>query len=178
MGSIVLAHDNLPDPFVREFHFPAWHRGFPWHPFDREADAAFLNAPEEIAFLEHGDRCRIGEVGRGRIESPSCRTFAVEVSAMAGGTIRRIESLPLLDCVWGLCNGIRQAGIFTWGSRMNRPVFPGRLIADRRAAIGLPADEQREQNKDAIAQYLHSADILSRQKPFHRSPKGIFGFFA
>src|SRR6185295_34203 len=100
MGSIVFAHDDFPDPFVREFHFPAWHRGFPWHPFDRETDAALFDTPEEIAFLEHGNRRGIGKVGRGRIESPGCRTLAVEVSAMAGGTIRRIKALPLLDGVW------------------------------------------------------------------------------
>src|SRR6185369_10784004 len=112
MGSIVLAHDDLPDPLVREFHFPTWHRGFPWHPFDGETDAALLDAPEEVAFLEHGDRRRIGKVGRGRIESPGCRTLAVEVSAMAGGTIGRIETFSLLDGIRCLCNGIGQAGIF------------------------------------------------------------------
>ena len=68
MRPIVLAHDNFPDPFVGKFDFPARHRRLPWHPFDREADAALLDAPEEITFLEHGDRRRIGEVGRGRIE--------------------------------------------------------------------------------------------------------------
>src|SRR4029077_6010578 len=70
MRSIVLAHDDFPDPFVGKFDLPARHRGFPCHPFDREADAALLDPPEEIAFLEHGDRRWIGEVSRGRIESP------------------------------------------------------------------------------------------------------------
>src|SRR4029078_1706903 len=139
MGYIILAHDDLPDPLVREFHFPAWHRGFPRHPFDGETDAAFLDPPEEIAFLEHGDRGRIGEVGRGRIESSSCRPLAVQVSPLAGGTIRRIEPLSLLDGVWCLSNGIGQAGIFARRGRMNGSIFPRRLIADGRAAIGLPA---------------------------------------
>ena len=123
MRSIVLAHDDFPDPFVRKFDFPARHCGFPWHPLDWEADAALLDAPEEIAFLEHGDCGWIGEVGRGRIESPGRRTLAIEVSAVAGGTERGIETLPLLDVVWCLCNGTRQAGIFAWRSRVNRPVF-------------------------------------------------------
>ena len=102
MCSIVFSHDDFPDPFVRKFDFPARHRGFPWHPFDREADATLLDAPEEIAFLEHGDRRWIGEVGRGRIESPGRRTLAIEVSAVAGRTERGIEALPLLDGVWCL----------------------------------------------------------------------------
>ena len=102
MRSIVLAQDDFPDPFVRKFYFPARHRGFPWHPFDRKADAALLDAPEEIAFLEHGDRRWIGEVGRGRIESPGRRTLAIVVSAVAGGSDRGIEALPLLDGVWCL----------------------------------------------------------------------------
>ena len=99
MRPIVFAHDDFPDPFVRKFDFPARHRGFPWHPFDREADAALLDAPEEIAFLEHRDRRWIGEVGRRRIESPGRRTLPIEVSAMAGGTEGGIEALPLLDGV-------------------------------------------------------------------------------
>src|ERR1043165_2903495 len=145
MRSVVLTHDDLPDPFVREFHFPARHRRFPWHPFDWEADTALLNAPEEIALLEHGDRCRISKIGRGRIESPGCWAFAIKVSAMAGRTICGVETLPLLDGVWCLSNWIRQTGIFTWRGRMNRPVFPWRLIADRRTAIGLPPANQWHQ---------------------------------
>ena len=97
MRSIVLAHDDFPDPFVGKFYFPAGHRGFPWHSFDRETDAALLDAPEEITFLEHGDRRWIGEVCRGRIESPGRRTLAIEVSTVTWGTERGIEALPLLD---------------------------------------------------------------------------------
>ena len=84
--SVILTHDDFPDPFVRKFHFPSRHRRFPWHPFDRKADAALLDSPEEIAFLEHRDRRGIGKVGRRRIESPGRRTLAVEVSTVAGGT--------------------------------------------------------------------------------------------
>ena len=123
MRSIVLAHYDFPDPFVRKFDFPARHRGFPWHPFDRKADATLLDAPEEIAFLEHGDRRWIGEVGRRRIESPGRRTLAIEVPSVAGGAERGIEALPLLDGIRCLGNRTRQARIFAWRRRVNRPVF-------------------------------------------------------
>src|SRR6185436_6178220 len=151
MRSVVLTHDDLPDPFVGKLHFPAWHRGFPWHPFNRETDAAFFNAPEQVAFLEHGDRRGIGEVGRGRIESPGCRTLAVEVSAMTGGTIGGIKTLPLLDGIGSLGNRIGQACIFARWSRMNRAIFPWWLIANSRAVIGLPADKQRKTDQDTPA---------------------------
>src|SRR4030042_2020383 len=107
MCSIVLAHDDLPDPFVGKFDFPAGHRRLPRHPFDREADAALLDAPEEIAFLEHGDRRGIGEVSRRRIESPSCRTLSIEVSSVARRTECGIEALPLLNGIRCLGNRIR-----------------------------------------------------------------------
>ena len=70
MRAIVLAHDDLPDPFVGKFKLPVRHRGFPWHSFDREADATLFDPPEEVAFLEHRNRRRVGEVSWGRIESP------------------------------------------------------------------------------------------------------------
>lgn len=72
MRAIILTHDDFPDPFVGKFKLPARHRRFPRHPFDRKADAALLNPPEEITFLEHRDRRGIGKVSRGRIESPRC----------------------------------------------------------------------------------------------------------
>ena len=103
MSTIVLTHDDFPDPFVLKFKLPARHRGFPWHSFDREADATLFDPPEQIAFLEHGDRRGIGEVGRGRIESSGSRALAVKVSSVAGRTERGIEALPLLDrvrCLW------------------------------------------------------------------------------
>lgn len=84
MRPVVLAHDNFPDPFVGKLDFPARHCRFPGHPFDREADAALFDPPEEIAFLEHGDRRGVGEIGRGRIESPCCRALAIEIPSMAG----------------------------------------------------------------------------------------------
>ena len=65
MRSVVLTHDDFPDPLIGKLEFPARHGRFPWHSFDREADTALLDPPEEVAFLEHGDRRRIGEVGRG-----------------------------------------------------------------------------------------------------------------
>ena len=150
MRAIVLAHDDFPDPFVGKFEFPARHRRFPWHSFDWETDTAFFNAPEEIAFLEHRNRRRVGEVGRGRIESPGCRPLAVKVSSVARGAECRIEALPLLDRVRCLRNWIRQAGIFAWRSRMNGPVFTGGRIADRRTVIGLPADQQWKENQDEV----------------------------
>ena len=150
MCPVVLAHDDFPDPFVGKFELPARHRGFPWHSFDREADAALFDSPEEITFLKHRDRCRIGKICWRRIESPSCRALTVKISPMAGRTECRIETFSLLDRIWCLGNRIRQARIFPWRSRMNSPVFSRRRIADRRTVIGLPADQQRKENQDEV----------------------------
>ncbi len=58
---------------------------------------------------------------------------------------------------------------------MNRPVFGRRLIARSCAAVGLPSHHKREQNQDAVAQYLQSADILSGQEALNRTPEGVLG---
>ena len=58
MGSVVFAHNDLPNPFIGQLDFPPRHGRLPWHAFDRKPDSTLLDAPEEIAFLQHGDRRR------------------------------------------------------------------------------------------------------------------------
>src|SRR3989442_544055 len=92
-GPSVLCHDDFPDPLVRQFDFPPRHGRFPRMGFDRQPDPSLLDSPEQIGFLELGDRPGIHEVRWRRIEAVGGRPVTVEQGPMARGAISRIEPL-------------------------------------------------------------------------------------
>ena len=131
MGAIVLAQDDFPNPFVRQFDFPTRHGGFPRHPLDGQADATLFDAPEQITFLQHCDGGRIREIRGGRIEATGRRPFAVEIAAMARRTERGIKPFTLHDVVGSFGDRIRKTGVFPGRRWMNRTVFCRRLIKEQ-----------------------------------------------
>src|SRR6188508_3681356 len=119
MSPFVLAEDDLPNPFIRQLNLPPRHGRLPWHTFNRQAHSALLDAPEKVAFLEHRDRRRVGEVGRRGVEAAGSRTLAVEISAVAGRAERGVETLALHDVLRRFRDGVRQTGVLARRRGMN-----------------------------------------------------------
>src|SRR5512135_2557621 len=92
----VLEQDHLPDFIDRQVLFPWRHDRGPRESFVRQSDPALGHAPENERFLQLGNRSRIGEVRRNRVECEGVQAATVQVVAVAEVTVLE-ENLATLS---------------------------------------------------------------------------------
>src|SRR5207302_3531688 len=93
-GRVVEVQDHLPDPGLIQAVLPGRHRRAPGPRFLRQPRAPLGDAPEEVGLLEHGDRPRVLEVGRRRIERGREAAVPVQVVAVAVDAVPDVDLAP------------------------------------------------------------------------------------
>src|SRR5262245_48225500 len=101
-SSSVDVQDNLPDLIFREEILPHRHGRVPRVGLGWQAWTSLGDAPEDIRLLQLGDRANVHEVRRRRDEAVSEMARAVQIVAVAGETILKVDGFPLIGILWQL----------------------------------------------------------------------------
>src|SRR5881397_2500974 len=102
---VVEIYDDLPDLLLGQSILPGRHDRVPGGRLLRKPGPALRDAPEEVRLLQHGDRSRVLEVRRRRVEAVREVALSVEVVAVAVHAVANVDLLAA-----GL-DGCRRSGV-------------------------------------------------------------------